>query len=118
MYNYTVNEKTLSGIRVAFGTYNSNQSHAQDIVNKYPQGKSVTVYYNPQDPKVCVLEAGIKGQVLVRPGLGLVCWVAGILCAIITPWILRRHAAVEQGTQGDDEKREVIEIRPPGAGRN
>jgi hypothetical protein len=103
VYNYTVNEKTLRGYRIIFGYYgSSNRSYAQDVVNRYPQGKSVTVYYNPQDPNVCVLEAGVKGQVWFLPGLGLVSLVAGIIIAVFSPKILRKHAAVESGTQGDD----------------
>jgi hypothetical protein len=81
VYDYTVNEKSFSGRRVAFGSYNISRSGAQNIVNRYPKGKTVSVYYDPNNPQACVLEAGVKGQAWVWPGIGLIVVLAGILWA-------------------------------------
>jgi hypothetical protein len=83
VYDYTVNEKPFTGMQVAFGSYSFNWSHARGIVNMYPQGKTVSVYYNPQNPQVCVLEPGVKGQVWIRPGIGFGCIAAGILLKLL-----------------------------------
>ena len=103
MYDYTVSEKSFSGRRIAFGSYNTSRSDAQKIVDGYPKGKIVSVYYDPNNPQACVLEAGIKGQAWVRPGIGLFMAAAGILLAIFYPMILKRHSTVEQGTLGDHD---------------
>jgi hypothetical protein len=80
LYDYTVSEKSFTGM---FSSYSSTRSPAQGIVNRYPKGKTVSVYYNPQNPQVCVLEPGVKGQVLIRPGIGFVCMLAGIFLHLL-----------------------------------
>ena len=58
-YNYIVNGLSYMGSTVAFGDYSSSDpSHAGNIVSRYPVGKSVKVYYDPDDPKTSVLESG------------------------------------------------------------
>ena len=64
VYEFKVNNTTYSSKRIAYGDYgSSNPSHAQKIVNQYPQDKNVTVHYMPNNPKVCVIEVGVKGKV-------------------------------------------------------
>ena len=68
VYEFKVNNTTYSGKRIAYGINHkhygsSNPSEAQEIVNRYPQDKNVTVHYMPNNPKVCVIEVGVKGQV-------------------------------------------------------
>lgn len=41
------------------------RSQAQGICNKYPQGKNVLVFYNPQNPKQACLEPGPPWRLLV-----------------------------------------------------
>lgn len=62
-YEYTVDGTVFKGGRVAFGDHgSSNPAHADEIVNKYPIGKSVTVYYRPDNPQESLLEPGLKRQ--------------------------------------------------------
>lgn len=71
-YEYTVNEQRHTSKRVAFGDYGtSNPGHARSILNRYPKGKAVTVYYSPADPQNSVLENGLKAQAFFVPGVGL-----------------------------------------------
>ena len=68
VYEFKVNNTTYSGKRIAYGINHkhygsSNPSEAQEIVNRYPQDKNVTVHYMPNNPKVCVIEVGVKGKV-------------------------------------------------------
>ena len=80
VYDYTINEKPFIGM---LSSYSFNRPPAQGFVNRYPKGKTVSVYYNPQNPQVCVLEPGVKGQVWIRPGIGFGCMVAGILLRLL-----------------------------------
>jgi hypothetical protein len=45
---------------------------AQSIVDRYPDGATVTVYYNPADPSDAVLERGNT------PGIGVLYIIGGI----------------------------------------
>jgi hypothetical protein len=56
-YAFSVGGESYSSDKVAFNDNSSlNQASAQRVVNKYPVGKKITVYYNPQDPQFSVLE--------------------------------------------------------------
>ena len=80
LYEFSVEETTFNGNRVAYGDYGSNSpSHARRIANRYPKGKSVTVYYMPENPEECLLEPGLKAQAWVLPSLGLIFFAAGSL---------------------------------------
>ena len=90
MYNFTVGGTTFSGNRVAFGDYDSsNPSHARGIVNRYPQGKAVTVFYSKDKPDVCVLEPGMKGQAWFMPAFGSIFFVVGGLMLVFLPRVMR-----------------------------
>jgi len=59
-FKYVVNDRWLEGDMVNFGEYGtSDMSHAEGIVDRYPIGKMVTVYYNPEQPETAVLEPGL-----------------------------------------------------------
>jgi len=59
-FMYVVNDRWLTGDVVNFGEYgSSNMRHADEIVNRYPIGKIVSVYYNPEQPETAVLEPGL-----------------------------------------------------------
>jgi hypothetical protein len=103
MYEFTVDKTTFSGADVAFGDYgSSNPSHARRIVNKYPQGKRVPVYYMPENPDVCVLEPGLKGQTWVLPAVGFIFFAIGNLMVIFLPRTMRRKETDTEGTQADE----------------
>jgi hypothetical protein len=90
-YSFTVDGQSHSGNTVAFGDYgSSNPSHAQQIVNRYPKGKVVSVRYLPTDHDVCVLEPGFHTQALLLPGVGSVFLIAGTLMAIFLPRLMRQ----------------------------
>lgn len=97
MYDFAVNAIPCSGHRIAFGDYDSsNPSHARTLANRYPKDKTVTVYHNPEDPTVCVLEPGVKGQAWFLPGFGLVFLAAGMLFAVFLPKAMRSTATPNQ----------------------
>lgn len=72
-YEFTVADRLLSGNLVKFGeTSSSNSSHARRIVNRYPVGSEVRVFYDPNDPYLSVLEPGVHASTYFMPGFGLI----------------------------------------------
>jgi hypothetical protein len=71
-YEYLVDGAAYRGDRVAYGDYGGKRKHAQRIVSRYRKGEVVTVYYNPQNPRVCLLEPGLKAQAFIMPFVGLI----------------------------------------------
>jgi hypothetical protein len=74
VYEFNVNNTTYSGKRIGYVDHPNgyiNPSRPQEIVNRYPQDKNVTVYYMPSNPKKCLLEVGVKGHAFVAPVCGL-----------------------------------------------
>lgn len=89
-YQFSVNGQMRSGKTVAFGDYGSSDpSHAQEIVNRYPKGAPVKVYYKSDDPGVCVLEPGMKTQAWFMPGFGAIFFVVGSLMFVFLPKLMR-----------------------------
>ena len=76
-YQYTVNGETHISNKISY-SYGStqNKSDAQKLVNKYPSGKSVTVYYNPSNHDEAVLQTGVSD-------LNYIMTLAGVLPLII-----------------------------------
>ena len=59
-YDFTVDGKKMSGGRIYFGGpwRSDTEDKAQRKADSYPVGKEVQVYYSPESPSECVLEAG------------------------------------------------------------
>jgi hypothetical protein len=60
-YVFSVGGKEYHGNRIAFGETGGSEIDA--MLSKYPAGKEVTVFYDPRNPKECVLERGIPSFV-------------------------------------------------------
>lgn len=71
-YEYFINDQRYQDDTVSFGEYGSgNPKHAQEIVDRYPVGQAVTVYYDPEQPKTAVLEPGVTWSSYLMLGIGL-----------------------------------------------
>ena len=72
VYAYTVADQTFGGSRIKFGenSYGSERP-ARAIVDRYPAGTRVAVYYDPADPERSVLEPGVSGGSYLVLGIGL-----------------------------------------------
>jgi hypothetical protein len=86
VYEFNVNNSTYSGKRISYGGYRTCEGDAQEIVNRYPQDKNVTVHYMPNNPKECLLEVGVKGRAYIIPAVGLSFVTFGILMAVFYQW--------------------------------
>ncbi len=85
-YEYSVMGSPYRGQRVAFGADTFSRQHAQQVLDRYPQGSQVNVYYDPNQPVESVLERSAKGTaafsivglIFIIVGIGIVCIGAGI----------------------------------------
>ena len=78
-YRYKVRGRDYSSARITLADFSSSGGRAQGIVNRYPDGAPVTVYYNPVDPSDAVLERGGTAGIGVLYIIGGVFAVAGVL---------------------------------------
>lgn len=83
VYDYSVQGTKYSGHRVAFGEYgSSNPNHAREILNRYPLGRQVDVYYNPSKPQDSVLERRLGRAVYIGLLVGAAVFALGLLLTI------------------------------------
>jgi hypothetical protein len=80
-YNYQVNQQQFTNKVVWFGDDYSSSSRTthQNVVQRYPVGTEVKVYYDPSHPELSVLEPGAKFSSYVLYGLGWTLTVIGVL---------------------------------------
>lgn len=63
VYQYNLGENKYQNNRVTagIGLLFHSKSYAEEMLNRYPVGKKVVVYYNPSNPNESVLEKDIVG---------------------------------------------------------
>jgi len=73
LYNYEVQGNKYRSYRVFFEGAEDyfDPGNAREIVSRYPSGKKVSVYYNPENPQFAVLETGVKFTHLLFPATGI-----------------------------------------------
>ena len=60
-FTYTVNNTLYNSDSWRFGAWSSSDDdYAREVIARYPVGKKVTVYYDPNDPESAVLEVGVQ----------------------------------------------------------
>jgi len=67
---------------------------ANRLVELYPEGKQITVYYKPDNPAKNLLEPGLRIQTFIMPLGGLIFLVPGILMAIFLPRLMKKAGRV------------------------
>lgn len=80
-YEFLVDGNKYEGDERYAGSSNesySNSLAAEEILTKFPVGKPVTVYYNPQQPKNCVLTPGVNQQGKKQVTQGVLFLLAGL----------------------------------------
>ena len=92
VYEYRLQGLVLHGTRLTSGDHAfSRYTEAQAVVNRYPVGRAVTVYYNPFSVTEAVLEPGTQWQPYVILGVGGLCILTGLCLAVVLPRTLRRR---------------------------
>lgn len=100
IYGYEIGGQTLRSERVSFGEVStSDPADAEEIVARYQPGTTVTVYYDPQNPELAVLEPGVSLGNYLLLGIGSVFFVAGLMLSAVA--VLVRWPQV--GTSTRDE---------------
>lgn len=69
-YSYEINGNKYQGNRVSFGDV-VTKGYAEKIIEKYPVGQSVNVYYDPNKSSKSTLVVGLNFIVILYPLLGL-----------------------------------------------
>ena len=80
-YSYSIEGKTYVSSRVFFGDriLSSFKGWFQKISIKYSPGSKVDVYYKPSNPKLSVLEPGIKYELFIILFSGVMLFVLGYI---------------------------------------
>lgn len=94
-YKYEFLDTEYIGQRISFGgeTGYSMRSKTEEILEKYPVGQSMTVYYDPNEPEEAVLERnmGTGGKLFMWLGLAFVIFSLCFLCVMVgltgTSWM-------------------------------
>ncbi|NPV87117.1 MAG: DUF3592 domain-containing protein [Anaerolineae bacterium] len=88
-YTYTVGGRQYNGSKISFGANRFDRNTAQRKAAAYPQGASVTVFYDPSDPAKAVLEPQAAGSKvfliigIVFAAIGLLACCGGGLAALL-----------------------------------
>jgi hypothetical protein len=62
-YRYQVGATEYSGSRRSFNRpHLAMQAASQNVIDAYPVGKTVAVFYDPEDPAFALLEPGLAGD--------------------------------------------------------
>ncbi len=87
MYAYTVGGVEYTGRAVGYaGQVDTIHERGGELVDTYPAGRAVLVWYDPARPARVVLRPGIKPSDIVS----LLVWSAlALFCAVITWFVLR-----------------------------
>jgi hypothetical protein len=76
-YAYTVGGSALQGSRIKIGA-----SSARSMVQQYPTGADVQVYYDPAKPSSAVLEPGGSGLTLLLV-IGIIVMIGGVVIGVM-----------------------------------
>ncbi|MDP2924523.1 MAG: DUF3592 domain-containing protein [Candidatus Omnitrophota bacterium] len=86
LYEYYVGGNQMQSEQLAFGDrLQTSEKKAQKIIESYPAGKNVPVYYNPQKHTQSVLVAGNVMGVYVTLAFGFVFIALGVI-GIVLKW--------------------------------
>ncbi len=88
-YTFTVNGSAYEGDQVAFGALYDGRTAGQ-TVSRYQKGKTVKVFYDPEDPNVSVLEPGAEQASNLYHAFGLIFLIFGsLVAALLIPLTFR-----------------------------
>ncbi|MCH8474337.1 MAG: DUF3592 domain-containing protein [Opitutales bacterium] len=95
-YRYTVDGSSYTGDRIqASSVSSSNHSRARAMTRKYPEGKTVEVFYNPDRPYRSLLEPGKSLGALLTSGFGGLFATFGLVMVLFLPRLLKHREKLE-----------------------
>lgn len=99
-YRYSVGEKTYTSSLISHADPKGQLNESVDVIlNRYPVGKNVEVFYDSTDPTIAVLERGNLWTLapLIALGSGLL-----LACFFIIRWV-NRHLKPRRSSTGFDQ---------------
>lgn len=94
-YSYTVEGSNYEGNTVGFGTMSHNEkSDAQEELKSYPKGKTIDVYYDPENPSDSVLKKGVFWPMYIVIAVSVITLIGSIWASFALPKYLKRRAEV------------------------
>ncbi len=91
IFSYAVGPSRFMSSRVSFQPFvTSNRDAAATVAARYPVGKTVQVFYDPQDPEQAVLDRGPNPWLFI---------VSGGVLAMAAVAVRMRRANVEKGSR-------------------
>ena len=92
-YAYTVEGSNYEGNTVGFGTMSHNErSDAQEELKSYPKGKTIEVYYDPENPSDSVLKKGVFWPMYIMISIMIIILIGSIWASFALPKYLKRRA--------------------------
>ena len=92
-YAYTVEGSNYEGNTVGFGTMSHNErSDAQEELKSYPKGKTIDVYYDPENPSDSVLKKGVFWPMYIMISIMIIILIGSIWASFALPKYLKRRA--------------------------
>ena len=81
------------GNTVGFGTMSHNErSDAQEELKSYPKGKTIEVYYDPENPSDSVLKKGVFWPMYIMISIMIIILIGSIWASFALPKYLKRRA--------------------------
>jgi len=89
LYTYSVPDAEYSSERYSFciGTSFDDRADANELLARYPVTTEVPIAYDPADPAISVLEAGVSGHCVVVVVAFVLAWISVLASAAV---LLRR----------------------------
>lgn len=83
-YAFNVGQAKFHGNRIGFGEgENTGNTGIAETLKRYPKGTKVTVYYDPANPRNCVLDRDPPSEGFFRNVFGIVLAVGAIIVAML-----------------------------------
>jgi len=87
-YRYTANANTIEskefeGSRITRVSVTSDRGRTQLLINRYPVGQAVQVYYDPKDPASSVLQLQTSIAGVIIGGMGMLFLLLGLGISVI-----------------------------------
>jgi len=102
LYRYTVNNTDYESGKVGFhDAMSTDRKYVKGIVERYPKGKEVTVFYHPKKPGLAVLEPGLTVTIgILGPFIFGIAFLCIALCKIMPQFMRERREAESQSHTG------------------
>lgn len=89
LFRYTVNGTTYESRRIrAVELFSNKPTELKRLVDTYPPGSEVTVYYNPADPGYALLLPGLQGG--LREFAALIAGAFMVIAGIVAKLLMNR----------------------------